>query len=619
MRYATAADMAAALTAPSSTAPGVHLRMLLSAAAAITAAVVAAFWWSSSQPSSLDRDLPLQLGRSLLPAGQIELPSVDGRAVPYIDTAERAQIWDVATRTSKQLVRDDAGVIADADAVISPDGLELAVASRREDDSWELRRLAVTGTSRRPLIARQSAYRPEPLEWARDGLHVLCWFRQRNGTVDLAMVSVEGGLPRVVYTFADADPSSARLSPDGRYAAAVITTRSETPRTDLLLFDLQGGEPQLLAPGLAAFTEPAWTPDGTQVLFLRPSATVPGPATAGWCRSLAALRCWRRLIWVMCRGCSCSTRDISVGRFGACQQRSTRARIDLRGVSAPGEPTRIATQQVGNHVAPAWAPDGRLLALFRTRPADAASGVPLKTLTVKDAAGQFRDVPTPLAFLGGYTPEWEPGGRGLVVWGSDDGSDARLGYYRIDLEGGPARAVVIRGRAEAANAGFAADGRTFLYRDGDRGIIAHDVKSATETVIVDGAPVGPFRVARDGGSLAYTQPIRSADSRVTALMVQTHRGPARELLRVRHPEQLMAQAWTPAGDGVLYTLASGDRPHDLWVMPVSGAPARRLGVSFIRSGSSEPNGLTLNVDGATIAYPERVVQSELWITEWPPD
>jgi hypothetical protein len=106
---------------------------------------------------------------------------------------------------------------------------------------------------------------------------------------------------------------------------------------------------------------------------------------------------------------------------------------------------------------------------------------------------------------------------------------------------------------------------------------------------------------------------------VTALAVRTRGGEERELLRVRDPEQLRVQAWSPAGDAVLYTRAAGDRPHELWAISISGAPARRLGVSFIRSGGSEPNGLTLNVDGATIAYPERVVQSELVITEWRPN
>ena len=109
------------------------------------------------------------------------------------------------------------------------------------------------------------------------------------------------------------------------------------------------------------------------------------------------------------------------------------------------------------------------------------------------------------------------------------------------------------------------------------------------------------------------------DAVVVGTGPETRKGQARELLRVRHPEQLRIQAWSPAGDAVLYTRASGDRPYELWVIPVNGAPARRLGVSFIRSGSGEPNGLTLNVDGVTIAYPERVVQSELWISEWPPN
>lgn len=67
---------------------------------------------------------------------------------------------------------------------------------------------------------------------------------------------------------------------------------------------------------------------------------------------------------------------------------------------------------------------------------------------------------------------------------------------------------------------------------------------------------------------------------------------------------------------MLYTCADGDRPHELWLVAAAGGPARRLDVAFLRSGSSEPTGFSLNADGVTIAYPERVVQPELWITAW---
>ena len=622
-RYATAREMETALTAVASAELTVARRWARRGiAAAVTATVVVLGTWrltTPTEPSDVQGQ-PVVPQRVLLPAGQIGVPSPDGRAVPYIDTSERAQIWDVATRSPRRLLRDDAGVVADADTVISPDGRDVAFVSWLEDETWELRVLESAGTARRPVIARQRGYRPVPQEWSRDRRDILCWLRQRNGTVDLALVPVDGGPPRIVHTFADVEPAGARLSPDGRYVAAVVGTRGQTARFDLLLAAVDGGEPSLLAEGVAAFTEPAWTADGSGVFHLRESTVIAG-SRDGWIVPVANGRtAGAPTLTAANLGNVSWIRLLDSGLLGriiwSVSTDVYTLPLDLAGAAPPGPPTRIAAGRVGNHVAPAWSPAGQTLAYFATRPAPVLGGVPLKTLMIGDwGTGEARVVPTALGFLGGYSPEWAADGRSVVVWGSDDGGDRRLGYYRIDLQSGAASEVVILGRPDPANSALAR-GDQFFYRDPDRGIVTRHLGTSRERVVagVERGPLGWFRLAPDGRTLAYTRHLRRPEGWVTTLVVQPIDGAPRELIRVDRPAQLRVQAWTPAGDAVLYTQAAGDRPHQLWLAPATGSAPRNLGVSFIRSGSSEPTGLSLSADGRTIAYTERVVQSELWTT-----
>ncbi len=229
----------------------------------------------------------------------------------------------------------------------------------------------------------------------------------------------------------------------------------------------------MLAEGVAAYTEPAWTADGSGVFHLRESTAVAG-SRDGWIVPVANGRAagaptlaaanlgnasWIRLldsgllgrvIW-----------SVSTDVYTLPLDPPVRRRPVRRRGSRPAE------------LAITWPRPGRrlasTLASFATRPAPASGGVSLKTLMIRDwSSGDAREVPTTLGFLGGYSPEWAADGRSLVVWGSDDGGDRRLGYYRIDTQSGATTDAVIRGRAEGANSALAR-GDQFFYYDPDLG------------------------------------------------------------------------------------------------------------------------------------------------------
>ena len=615
-RYGSALELATALT-PVSDAPRRRLGGVpIAAALGVAVVAVAVSAWTRWVPVD---STPASSTKTLLPTGQIDVPSSDGRFVPYVDTMERAQIWDVSSNTPRSLVRDDAGVVADYDVVISPDGQALVVASRRQDDTWELRRLNQTGPLPRPLIARQSAFRPEPQEWSRDGRVVLCLLRQENGTADLALVPFDGGPLRVVHTFTADNPAGARLSPDGRFAAVVVGARDARTPAVLHLFDLENGESHSLVVDVAPFSEPAWTPDGRRVIFLKESTTVAGSREA-WAIPVESGRAvGEPALAAADLGAVSWVHVLESGQLGRVLWTNSAdvytRDVDLAGGSPPSPPTRVDRDRIGNHVAPAWSPDGRQLVYFETRPAPAAGAAPLKTLVVRTmATGQTRQVATRLGFLGGYTPVWTPDASSVVVWASDDGRDERLGYYRVDLRDGSASAVVIRGQAEPANAAISPAG-VFYYRDPDRGIVARVRDGLQEDVVVAGAGsvIGPFRLAHDGRRLAYLRYAVSTAMARTTLVVHEIGSRARAIASATRAEWLIVQAWTPDDRAVLYTRAAAGRPHRLWMAGLNGGPTRDLGVTFISSGGA-PNGLSLHINGRSIAYPERVLLSELWIT-----
>ena len=85
----------------------------------------------------------------------------------------------------------------------------------------------------------------------------------------------------LLHTFNGVEPVSARLSPDGRFVAATIGVPTPDVRTDVVMVDVDSGVSQVLHEGVAPESEPAWTPDGSRVFFLKASSGTAG-SRDGW-------------------------------------------------------------------------------------------------------------------------------------------------------------------------------------------------------------------------------------------------------------------------------------------------------------------------------------------------
>jgi hypothetical protein len=118
------------------------------------------------------------------------------------------------------------------------------------------------------------------------------------------------------------------------------------------------------------------------------------------------------------------------------------------------------------------------------------------------------------------------------------------------------------------------------------------------------------RLSADGRTLAFSARIGAEDERTDVLRVKTLDGPSRELLRVRAPESLVFQDWTPDGAALVFTRRRDSRQVALWRIAVEG-------------GEPQPMGLTLNAlrdvsvhpDGRRVTFTAGAPVLETWVIE----
>jgi dipeptidyl aminopeptidase/acylaminoacyl peptidase len=145
--------------------------------------------------------------------------------------------------------------------------------------------------------------------------------------------------------------------------------------------------------------------------------------------------------------------------------------------------------------------------------------------------------------------------------------------------------------------------------------MARDLASGQEREVVstDRDWVYAFRVAPDG-SLAYARRRKDSDA-PPVLIVQSPSGVERELIRGEDTYEYMeVRAWSPDGTRILYTHAKGQQPNGLYLIPREGGRPLDLGVTFPRARFAWPVGFSLHPNGRVLAYPEVVMESELWLT-----
>lgn len=645
-RYATATDFAEALTqADPDRQPAARVSMrstiAMTAAAAVIASVSIILTLRSAPgaPASAAPATPVGIAQSttyrkLNPpfSDAPGRPSRDGRYLPYVDfPAGNLWYWEIASGVSRQITRKpaDSPEVAGWSAM-SPDGSHVAYTWWTSEGAYDLRVISIDNGEMRSILASGTAEYAFPLEWSADGSQILSWLEHEDGRVDLALVPAAGGSARVVETFRRGRPRHASLSPDGRFVVYDFPRDFRSMRSDVMILATDGSPARTLIGGSANNMNPFWTPDGSRVFFTSDRSG----SIDGWVvnvnngRVIGEPTLAARNLGLV--------RPIALTGDGVYHYGLDTSEIEVYTLpvdlsnDAPrvtGTPSRVSPAVIGGHVGPHWSPDGRSLAFITRVP---STGTTLtrgaNKITIMDvSSGRQRDVVPQLAELQIASPQWSPDSRSLAVRGRS--LENRLGYFRIDARTGQATPLVLlnspKNESDYGVFAWFRAGKAFVYRHAPRGMVARDLTTGLENVVVDWKAQGlsgfhGLAVSPDGSSLAFAAMSVKDGVPGRAVFVQSGDGPPRELFRVSRQEFAVVQAWMPDGQAVLFTRyrqgqnAAVD-PHHLWMVSVRDGAARDTTVRI--PGFTQPYWVALSPDGRRIAYTAGMTSAELWMME----
>ena len=506
---------------------------------------------------------------------------------------------------------------------------EVAYTAALPDGAFALRATDVVRGDSRQLMLPETEYEPIAADWSSDGMQLLCWLRPKAGKLELVLLTVDNGQMRPLYSAAPGAPPHAVLSPDGRFVVTVEPAQYEDSiwhdyarHGHLVLVPIDGSGPRLLLGDSGNDAFPSWLPDSHAILFLRPSATVNNSHDAWIARLDADMRVGQTQLFQANAGSEMFRSAYMVNSAGDFQEFSdTRSQevyvADFDADSGRVEnPTRIDPQTMGNHVAPAWSPDGDSIAFFSATTPGFSGGVPIKTLTIKDVeTGRIRQLHPRLAFLGGYTPEWSRDGRAVVVWGRDTTDEMRTGYYIVDVLTGECRPFVV-GIEAPARSQFSPDGTHFLFSDNVTGILSLDLATRERRLVLPISTLGGlgrFAISPDGSAIALVAARKMVEGGMASALGVFRNGVTTVIAQGTAPDALDLDGWTADGRYVLYVRGHSSGGNPVFEISADGGPSRptQLVQPF------EPNTFRLSPDGRRVAYTSGTLQQELRIIPLP--
>ena len=357
------------------------------------------------------------------------------------------------------------------------------------------------------------------------------------------------------------------VSPDGKLIAYSRMTPAESR---LVVQQLAGGEPVTVVkwPGLYA-AMPAWSSDGSRLLYTSPRGLEVVPALGGASRLLAAQSPDLRLGW-------------GTWAPGADEiAYSSADTLYLRDLKAPAPRVLLRT---GTPHSPVWSPDGRWIAFVSGNPQypPTANLAPSSLWVVSVNGG------TPIRLTDDRplhtSPVWLSDSRSLLYVSDQDGG-RDVYFLRLSKSGAPDGAPVrLTTGLHPHTITLSADDRTLAYAvyDETSRIVKVPLLPGRSVSLRDAKPVTSGSQVTEGFSI-------SPDGRW--LVFDSNRNGNQDIWRVpldgsapaepisAGPEDEFQPSYSPDGRFVTFHVTRSGSVRDLYMVPAGGGPRSRIQVA----------------------------------------
>jgi Tol biopolymer transport system component len=550
--------------------------------------------------------------------------SWDGRYLAFTDRSTGdLVIRDMATGTNRRLTNAQADIGPALDPTISPDGRQVAyVFPSAQFFSLRVAQFEGGQAAKPRELLRQSFYKTAYIQlhaWTPDGKQVIVARTMEDGTVQIAMISVQDGFVRVIKSLPWDAPEGVSISPDGRYLAYDASPSRGLPH-DIFVLAADGSRETAVVEGPASDYHPLWSPDGARLVFL---STRTGSDSL-WAMTVRDGRAngSPELVRAAAGEPLGFTSDGTLFyRTGAHEEQNVYlAELDPK-LTLSKPPTIAAQRFIGSNLRAAWSPDGKNLAYFSFRSrADYPTRLQSAMIVVRNVAtGRERDVPIDLPVAPGDAAapaEWFPDGRSVLVV-SNEAQLSAHGYYRVDLNSGKSEllhrpADISRGPIHPE---LSADGKSIFYIDSDGPVklarlMRFDIAARREMELKHAMADQSFTsiaVSPDGAQVAFLESDNRAESTAVRIMPSAG-GESREVFRASPWSgnvRFGVLAWTPDGKNLLFVRPAANA-QELWSVPAAGGEARKTGISMsgIKSPAMQPGSNRLAFSTFKAGIPE---------------
>jgi Tol biopolymer transport system component len=538
-------------------------------------------------------------------------PSSDGRYLSFTDweTGDLA-IRDLEAGTNRRLT--DKGPWEKSEEFAqysrwSPDGRQIAYDWYDGKCCVDLRVVAIDGGKPRVLVDHGNDPWMQTFDWSPDGKQILIFLEKKDATRQIVLVSATDGATRVIKTFERRVrfPNSMRFSGDGRYIAYDQPQEENAAERDIFLISIDGGQEVALVEHPAHDLLLGWPPGGKGILFASDRTGSLDiwflPVTGGKVQGSPEL-VRRGIEQIVPLGFTQN------GSFYYAQGGSMLdayvARMDRQSGKILAPPEKAIKRFEGANSWPEYSPDGKYLAYVSTRSRTFQAAMRPNIVCIRSLENTVeREFSSKFRRLAGL--RWSPDGKSIYLAAWDDQG---MGIYQTDTHAGTMIPIV---RDEGPQRIYAhsvsPDGKTLIYVRRYKAapeelfrVLSRNLATGEEKELCTGsAEDGRLYVALspDGGRLA----VINMDKKKTLRLIPATGGEPRDLLTYEESRSgFTPLEWTADGKYILFSRAQSakDEPrYSLWRVSAEGGEPQELGV-----GMASFENLSAHPDGVHLAF-----------------